>query len=172
VPFSFYYKPYTGLIVKKSCHLVHWKWKKKGKSTHLDVDAIELVEAAPGAGLRQAAEELAEHPVVEALGAVEDEAELAHRLGQVLDRLRLAGARGACGRAAQIQPQRARQRQVAAVGEGRDDEARWAAQVLEAVVEGRVGLHDGHETVRLVVTVPQVATPLEIVCLWEWIENY
>ena len=64
------------------------------------------------------------------------------RLGEVLGRLGLAGARGAGGRAAHAQVERAGERHVALVGERSDDEAHRIAQVLVAVGEARVGLAD------------------------------
>jgi hypothetical protein len=57
---------------------------------HLGFDAVELVEAAPGAALHQAAEDRAHGLVVQPLAAVEHDALDRHALGQVLDRLGLA----------------------------------------------------------------------------------
>ena len=65
--------------------------------------------------------------------AVEDDALLGERLAQVLGRLGLARARGALGRAAQVELHRTHERAVAAVGERRHDEPVRVAQVLEAV---------------------------------------
>jgi hypothetical protein len=56
--------------------------------THLNVDAIELVEAAPGTALTQTGEELAHHAVIDLVRAVEDNAANTDRLCQVLGRLR------------------------------------------------------------------------------------
>ena len=64
---------------------------------HLDVDAVELVEARPRAALRQAGEELAHELVIQVIAAVEHHALHAQRLPEVLRGLRLAGARRAAG---------------------------------------------------------------------------
>merc|ERR1740130_722109 len=97
---------------------------------------VELVEAGPAAALHDTAEELAHHLVVELVGAVEDDALAADTLGEVLDALRLARARGAGGGAAQPHVQRAGDRHPAAVSERRDDEAAEHALVLVAVLGG------------------------------------
>eukprot|EP00964_Phaeocystis_antarctica_P060425 scaffold36045_cov47-Phaeocystis_antarctica.AAC.1 len=94
----------------------------------------------PAAALHDAAEELAHHLVVELVGAVEDDALAADTLGEVLDALRLARARGAGGRAAQPHVQRAGDRHPAAVGERRDDETAEHALVLVTVLCGGVDL--------------------------------
>ena len=85
-------------------------------------------------------------------------------LREVLGRLRLAGTRGALGRAAERQLQRRHERAVAAVGQLRHDEAERVAEVLPAVLGRRgddldveLGRH-----VRLVV-VAQLAHPVEVV---------
>ena len=127
---------------------------------HLQVDAVELVEAGPGAGGGQALEELAHRQVVQAVGAVEDDALHGDRLGQVLRRLRLAGAGGPLGRAAQVQVQRAHERAVAAVRQRRDDQARAVAQVLVAVGDG--GVDHAHHDVPILPVVPQLAHPLKV----------
>ena len=59
------------------------------------------------AALDDTAEELAHHLVVELVRAVEDDALATDALGEVLDALGLARARGAGGRAAQTHVQRA-----------------------------------------------------------------
>ena len=72
---------------------------------HPEVDPVELVEASPGAGLSAAFEELAHRVVVEPVAAVEDDALLPARLGEVLARLRLAGASDALRGSAEVQLQ-------------------------------------------------------------------
>ena len=71
---------------------------------HLEVDAVELVEARPRARGGEPLEELAHRQVVEPVGAVEHDALLRERLCQVLGRLRLPGARRPPGRAAHLFP--------------------------------------------------------------------
>ena len=56
---------------------------------HLNVDTVELVEARPGTAGRETLEELAHGQVVQTIGAVEHDALLRKRLGQVLDGLGL-----------------------------------------------------------------------------------
>eukprot|EP00951_Prasinocladus_malaysianus_P015212 scaffold116468_cov38-Prasinocladus_malaysianus.AAC.1 len=58
---------------------------------HLHLDAVELVQAGPGARLSQPAEHLAGHLVVDAVRAVEDNHIARQGLPKVLHRLRLAG---------------------------------------------------------------------------------
>eukprot|EP00964_Phaeocystis_antarctica_P042671 scaffold24462_cov48-Phaeocystis_antarctica.AAC.3 len=111
---------------------------------HLDVDPVELVEAGP-------------RPRLEAVGTVEDDALLGEGLGEVLDALRLARARGAGGGAAQLDMQRPHKGHVAAVSERRDDETRAGAEILvadgdELVVREEVEAREGG------------ALRLEIVC--------
>ena len=109
---------------------------------HFHLDTVELVEARPGARLRQAREHAAERLVVKAIGAVEDDALLREVLGQILDGLCLTGTGRALWQAAAVQVQRRRERGVAAVGQWRDDEARGVAEVLVAVEGARVRLLD------------------------------
>ena len=55
---------------------------------HLNVDAVELVEAGPRAAHGQSLEKLAHHDVVHLRRAVEDDTLLGQRLRQILRRLR------------------------------------------------------------------------------------
>ena len=129
---------------------------------HLDRDAVELVEAAPRARLHEAREDAAHRLEVEALATAEDLALQRHGLGEVLDRLRLARARGAGGRAAQAVVQRLRAGHEAAVGERRDDEARREALVLVAKLEEPRALPD-QDVVRLAVPAEaQLALPRKL----------
>ena len=82
---------------------------------HLDGDAVELVEARPRAGAGEPFEELAHGSVVELVAAVEDDALLRQRLGQVFGGLSLASARGACWGAAKDHLQRAHDGEVALI---------------------------------------------------------
>ena len=88
----------------------------------LELDAVELVKARPRARRSQALEKLGHREVIEAVGAVHDDGLACDGLAQVLGGLSLARARGALGRAAEVELQRARERTIAAVGERRDDE--------------------------------------------------
>jgi len=100
-----------------------------------DVDAVELIKAAPRAALAQSGEDLAHHLVVHALAAVGDDAEQAECLGEVLGRLRLAGARWSSRRSAELHRQRLGQCEVDAVSERRDDQSSIESHVLVAVAE-------------------------------------
>src|SRR6185436_5979706 len=71
---------------------------------------------------------------------VDDNAEDAHGLGEVLDGLRLACTGGASRAGAVAQVEGARDGQPAAVSEGRDDETSRHSHVLVPVQEARVGL--------------------------------
>eukprot|EP00966_Prymnesium_polylepis_P002065 47252-Prymnesium_polylepis.1 len=79
-----------------------------------------------------------------------------------LDRLGLARAGGALGRAAEHEVDGAHQRAVAAVGERRDDEARRVAEVLH--VERQLGVQHVHvhRLVLLGPVVAQLREPLEV----------
>jgi hypothetical protein len=90
---------------------------------HLEVDAVELVEARPRARGGEALEELGHREEVEAVTAVEDDALLRQGLGEVLDGLGLAGARWALGRTAEVELDRRHEGAVAAIGELRHNEA-------------------------------------------------
>jgi hypothetical protein len=68
---------------------------------HLEVDAVELVEARPRPSLRQAGEELFHHLVVQAIRAVEHYTRHRERFREILDTLRLSGSRRSGWRAAQ-----------------------------------------------------------------------
>ena len=108
---------------------------------HLNVDAVELVEAGPRAAHGQALEKLAHHDVVHTLLAVEDDALLGHRLGQILGRFRLAGAGRARRRAPERHPQGASEREVNAVGQRRHHQPHRVAEVLAPVAELVLDLH-------------------------------
>ena len=55
-----------------------------GHGQHGQLDAVELVEAAPGAGLGEALVDAAEAPEVHLVGAVEDDDVLAEAAAHVL----------------------------------------------------------------------------------------
>jgi hypothetical protein len=82
---------------------------------HLEVDAVELVEARPRARRGEPLEELGHREVVEAIRAVEDDALLGERLGEVLGRLGLARAGGALGRATEGELDGPHERAVASI---------------------------------------------------------
>eukprot|EP00962_Isochrysis_galbana_P019781 scaffold5766_cov110-Isochrysis_galbana.AAC.8 len=109
---------------------------------HLEVDPVELVEADPGASRGNALEKLGHRDVVETVGAVHHDALYGHRLAQVLGRLRLAGARWALGRAAEVQLKRTHERPIAAVGQWGDDQAALHTHVLIPV--GELGRDHAH----------------------------
>eukprot|EP00962_Isochrysis_galbana_P031293 scaffold10193_cov107-Isochrysis_galbana.AAC.3 len=120
---------------------------------HLEVDPVELVEAGPRASGGKALKELAHREVVEAIGAVENDALFGERLGQVFGRLRLAGSGRTLGRAAQVELQRAHERAVAAVGERGDHQPERVAQLrdpVEVVELVDAGLDHGCEHVTAV----------------------
>ena len=130
---------------------------------HLDVDAVELVEARPRAALRQTGEELAHELVIQVIAAVEHHALHAQRLPEVFRGLRLAGARRARGRAAELQVHRAGEGHVAPVRHGRHHQPGLRAEVLVRVLEIRVGLAHRAHVVVVVPVVPQLHLPLEVV---------
>jgi hypothetical protein len=90
---------------------------------HLQIDAVELVEARPGAAGRQALEELAQGNVVEAVRAVEHDTLLGHGFRQVFGGLGLACAGGTFRRATQVKVKRTEERSVASVCEWSDHQA-------------------------------------------------
>ena len=130
---------------------------------HLEVDAVELVEAAPAAALREALVDGAHDAVVHLVAAVEDHRVLAERVAHVLGRLGLAGARGAGGRATEAHAERLAQRNVAAVGERRDHEALLDAEVLVAVVKVDVGDGDQRDVLVVLEVEARLLLPLKVV---------
>ena len=125
---------------------------------HVEVDAVELVEAAPEAGLGEAPEDLAHVDVVELVAAVEHHHILAERVAEVLGRLGLARPGGAGGGAAEAHVEGLGERDVADVGEGRDDEALLDPEVLVGVLE--LGVGDGDDS-RVLLGAPVEARLLE-----------
>mmetsp|Transcript_1346 Transcript_1346/g.3903 ORF Transcript_1346/g.3903 Transcript_1346/m.3903 type:complete len:212 (+) Transcript_1346:7788-8423(+) len=99
----------------------------------LEVDAVELVEAAPRARRRESLEKLAHRQIVEAIGAIEHDALHRQRLGQVLRRLRLARASRPLRRAPIKQGERPHQGPVAAIRQRRNHEAVAVSEVFEAI---------------------------------------
>lgn len=81
----------------------------------LQIDAIEFVEAGPGAARGEAFEEFPERDVVEALRAVEHHALLRHGLREILRGLRLAGTGWSFGRAPEMKAQGAEESAIAAI---------------------------------------------------------
>lgn len=61
---------------------------------NLNVDSVELVEAAPGAALSETGEESSHHFVVETVGAVEDDALNSECFGEIFCGFSFTGARG------------------------------------------------------------------------------
>ena len=132
---------------------------------HLDLDAVELVEAAPRARLAQPRENAADRLEVVAVGAVDDDDVVREVLAEVLDRLGLARARGPERVAAAVEELGREQREDAAVGERRDDEPPVVALVLVAVLEDAVGLaHAAQPELALVLREDeaQLRHPLEV----------
>ena len=91
--------------------------------------------------------------------AVEDDALLGDRLGQILYRLRLAGTGWASGSAAEEHVHRAREGKVNTIREGGDDETRRVAEGLAAVAEGR--LHLPEEAVVVLPVGAELRDPLK-----------
>ena len=134
---------------------------------HLEVDAVELVEARPRAGRRQTLEKLCHREVIQPVGAVENHALHRDRLGEVLRGLRLARTRGSLGRSSHVQVNRPHQSAVAPVRQRRDDQPRRVTEVLVAVPHRRVD-HAHHHgglagLLPLVPGVSELRRPLEIV---------
>ena len=102
------------------------------------MDSVELVEAGPRAGTGKTLEELCHREVVESVGAVEDDTLRGHGLAEILDRLGLARSGGALGGATVHEVDRAHQGAVAAIRQGRDDQAALVAEVLVGVEANRV----------------------------------
>jgi hypothetical protein len=135
---------------------------RRNNREHRRINAIKLVEAAPRPTLTQPIQILANRLVVHALTTVRHHAQQAHSLGQVLHRLRLAGARRPCRRIAQVHGQTLRDRQVNAVREWRDHESAIQAHVLIAVAEFAGALAD-HQLVGVAHPVEaQLRLPLEL----------
>lgn len=90
--------------------------------------------------------------VVHLLGAIEHVDHLAKSPAKIFGGLGLAGTGWARGCSAHHQMQRLRQRDVAAIGQGCDDQSRHVAEVLVSVDEARVA--DVGEAVALLVVPP------------------
>ena len=105
---------------------------------HLDGDAVELVEAAPCARLREAREKVARHLVVHLIRAVGHDDPNREAAAQILGRLGLAGTGGALRRATHHEAESLGERDVAAIGECRDDQPGGVTNVLVARGELRV----------------------------------
>ena len=129
---------------------------------HLDGDTVELIQARPRSGLRQAAEHLRRHLVIDAVGAVEDDDVPRERLSEVLNRLRLAGTRGTQRVTAAAGEHRGSERHVAPIGERRHHEAPVVSLVLVPVGEHGEHLLD-HAVVLLLIPVePELRHPLKV----------
>lgn len=100
---------------------------------HLDGDAIELVEASPGACLRQALVDVAARLVVHLLRAVEHVDQHAKSSTEILCRFRFAGTGRTGGSAAHCQMQALRQGDVTSVGQRRNYESRSVAEIFVPV---------------------------------------
>ena len=128
---------------------------------HRDGNAVELVEAAPRARLRQTLVGGTHSLVVHLVRAVEDVHLDAESAAEVLHRLRLAGTRGTRGCAAQHEPLRLREGDHASIGERRDDETSGRADVLVHVGNLRVADVDLEFAGLLVGAVAELRGPLE-----------
>ena len=109
---------------------------------HLELDAVELVEAAPAAGHRETLVDLAHRTVVQLVRAVEHHDELAKSTTKVLNSLGLACPRRPRRSATKEHPKGLCERDVAAVGERRNTQALFAAKVLVAILEVHIGNRD------------------------------
>ncbi len=121
---------------------------------HLNGNAVELVKTAPSARLRQALINIATRLVVHLLRAIEHIHHEAERSAKILGRLGLARTGWTGRRATHNQMQRLCQRDVAAIGQGCDDQTRLVAQVLVGILELRVA--DVDEAVLPLVVPPRI----------------
>ena len=128
-------------------------------------DAVELVEAAPRAGLRQTLVNAAHDVVVHLVRAVEDVHRDAKCARQVLDCLGLARARGPGGGTSEAQPLSLSQRDVAPVSQRGDAQAPTDADVLVAVRDLGVANVDLKLPSLLVLQVTELGLPLETIAL-------
>ncbi len=69
----------------------------------LNVDTIELVEAAPGTCRGEAFEELTDHDVVHGIGAVEDDTLFGKGLGKILGGFGFSSTSGSCGSTSEVE---------------------------------------------------------------------
>mmetsp|Transcript_41935 Transcript_41935/g.67883 ORF Transcript_41935/g.67883 Transcript_41935/m.67883 type:complete len:390 (+) Transcript_41935:5576-6745(+) len=123
--------------------------------------AVELVEAAPGAAGRETLVDVAQRQVVHLRSCIDHVACLCHGIRQVLGAFRLPGACGASRRAAHAQMEGLSGRDVDAVCERRHHESRPVAQVLVAVGQLCVGNLHGGVVLLLEPVALQHAHPLE-----------
>ena len=133
---------------------------------HLEVDAVELVEARPRARRREALKKLSHREVIQTVGAVEDDALHGDRLGEILGGLRLSRARGTLRSAANVQVHRTHQRAIASIRQRGDHQPRRVAEVLIPIRDGGVDHTHRDAALSVFVFVPRVAEltgPLEIV---------
>ena len=108
------------------------------------LETVELIEATPCADLAEANENAAHGLEIEGLIAAEDKNEATQGVTEGLNGLRLTSTGRSSRAAAEAGVERLRERQETLVCEGGLDEALGEAEVLKAVLEGRVG-HAAHE---------------------------
>merc|ERR1719506_3295588 len=138
---------------------------------HLDTDAVELVEAAPGTRLGQPHEDVGHGEVRHLVGAVEHHDRETDRTGQVLRRLGLPGPRRASRSTTQDQVAGLRQRDVAAVRQRGDHKAPAVAHILEEVQRHPVAdlddarllgiIRDGHQVDAVLQLARRLHAPVE-----------
>eukprot|EP00982_Pelagococcus_subviridis_P013198 31229-Pelagococcus_subviridis.AAC.10 len=135
---------------------------RRDDGEHLHGDAVKLVEARPRARLRQPAEHLRGHLIIDAVGAVEDDDVPRERFAEILHGFRLTRARGSERIPASTREHGGAQGHVTSVRQRRHDETSVVALVLVPVREhGQHLLHDA--VVRGLVPVkPKLRDPLEI----------
>mmetsp|Transcript_51 Transcript_51/g.123 ORF Transcript_51/g.123 Transcript_51/m.123 type:complete len:378 (-) Transcript_51:4760-5893(-) len=109
---------------------------------HLNLNAVELIEARPCSCLCKTREHAPKRLVVEAVRAIEDDAVFGQILGEVLDGLRLACTGRPLREPTAMQVQRRCERGVAPIRQWRDDKAPGIADVLIAEPMRCVGLAD------------------------------
>mmetsp|Transcript_1997 Transcript_1997/g.5250 ORF Transcript_1997/g.5250 Transcript_1997/m.5250 type:complete len:276 (-) Transcript_1997:2227-3054(-) len=130
------------------------------------LETIELVEAAPGADLTETGENSSHCAEIEGFIAVENEDESPELRSERLHRFGFSGTRRTEGRSSHAEVQSLRERQVSLVGKRGLHQTFADSQVLESVIEVRIGERDLQflrEFRRIgIVGVPQMVQPFEI----------
>ncbi|RNA11509.1 hypothetical protein BpHYR1_000026 [Brachionus plicatilis] len=134
----------------------------RGNRQYGQVDAIELVKAAPCARLGKALVDAAQAPEVHLVRAVEHDHILTETSAHVLGGLGLAGAGGSGGRAAHRHVDGLGQRDVASVSQRCDHQSFCAAKKFILVNEVDVGDGDHHFVCVLHIVESCLFEPLEV----------
>lgn len=128
---------------------------------HLDVDTVELIEAAPEASLSETCEDNSHGSIVQVLTATRNDATACETLGKILDGLSFASTGGSGRRSTESESQRGGQGHDAAISERSDDKASIEALILITEIELTCALFDENVILFFVPVEPKHRLPGE-----------